>query len=150
MDRELSYRNHKSAAKYGRKLLIKAAAKVARGGSIAVPVIRAKEFVGLRISVRVVDKTEKLRVIHILTFSRAGVTAWEKRGTREPKATLETGCRPVNTDTDWRKVPVCRLAEVITENIRNIEAAFALEMDVKSSSRQVGAARNRQRPLRIG
>lgn len=55
-------------------VLDKATADVLHARAIVLPVTRAKAIVGLRIySVGVVEKKEKLRVIHELTFSGSRV-----------------------------------------------------------------------------
>lgn len=76
---------------------------------------------GLRISpVGAMEWKEELGVIHDFTFSESGATVRQARKTREPKATLETENRSVNTDTDWLKVPESRLAGFMRENITRI------------------------------
>lgn len=57
---------------------------------------------------------EKLRIIHDLTFGGGGAGVRKARERREQKATLKTGDRSMNADTNWEKVSEYRLAGVMT------------------------------------
>lgn len=57
-----AYGIYRSAAKYGKEMLAKAAAAIALSRAIVLPVMRVRDNVGLRIfSVGVVEEKEKLR-----------------------------------------------------------------------------------------
>ena len=122
------------------------------GRTIVFPAMQAHEVKGLRISpVGVVEEKEKLRVIHGLTFG--GQTNAREGWGGEKDSVPEPGGRSVNSDTNWKKVPECRLAGVIMEVITRFqelrvkygtqERILLQKMDVKSAFRQVGVAPDR-------
>ena len=69
----------------GGKVLKKTATDMVLGRTIVLPVTQAREAVGLRIlPVGVVEETEKLRVIHDLTFRAGRLSGREgRRGSRK-------------------------------------------------------------------
>ena len=87
------------------------------------------------------------------------MTVQEERGTEEQEAYIEPGGRSVNADTDWQKIPECRLdggmADIITRilglraKVGTRKQIFLQNMDVKSGFRQVELLRTRQRRSRI-
>lgn len=69
LERELTYGNYQSAAKYRGKALRQAANVVIIGRAIVVLVAQAKKIAGLWVlPVGVVDEKENLRVLYRLTF----------------------------------------------------------------------------------
>ena len=108
---ELENWNHRSALKYGEEVLNKATTDVAMGRTIVFPVTQAQEIKGLRISpVGVVEEKTKLRVMNDMTFGGQATVREGRRGGRH-KAFSEPECRSVNDETDWQKIPECRIGE---------------------------------------
>jgi len=84
-----------------------------------LPVAQANEIAGLQVSPVVLVEETKLRVIHDLTFG-SGATVRKGRGSKELGEAKETRGMSMNVDTDWKRVPDCRLSRSITEIITRI------------------------------
>ena len=109
--------------------------------TIVSPVKQAQEILRMRISPFGVVEKEKLRVIQDLTFC-GRVTVREAGGAGSVWS--------VNAETDWQRIPECRLAKVITGiitqtlvnmgDVRDRKGILLQKMDVKITLRQVGVA----------
>lgn len=140
------YGNHRSATKYGGDVLRKAATDMALGRTIVFLVMQIT-------SVTAIKERRKLRLIRGFTFGVL-VTVKEARGTLQQKAYMKPGGRSMNTGTDWRKIPECRLAGGMTAIITRVLGLQAIvgirkwillqKMNINSAFRQVVVALDRE------
>ena len=126
---ELAYGNHPDVATHAVAIHQKICADVVHGRALVFDLRFATEILGLRISPMSVVLEPKLRIIHDLTFARAGDRT------------------SVNGDTDFDSAPQCELGHVLREVLLRVlflrqthgsRARILLcRVDVKDAFRQV-------------
>ena len=94
---ELAYGNHPSVVSHEGAIHDKVCSDVAHGRALVFPLRFAAEISGLRVSPLAVILEPKFRVIHDLTFARAGART------------------SVNCDTEFSSAPPCELGHVLRD-----------------------------------